>query len=270
MARVLSRIRTAAAVFAAAVAVWAAPSHAETWSPGEDDALLLELQSGQYKIGEPLRGYQTPAGVCVDFGDLIQALDLPIRLDKKSRRATGWLFAEDQKLTIDRDSNTVQNMNGQRALESNAIHDTPEGWCMDLDALSGWMGVRFKADLGNLVVRLDSDKKLPFLDAIERKSRAARLRKPQNTQFDLASLPQADAPYQAWRTPSVDVQVQGQWSQRGGAAVQYEALASGVKSGNFGWGLAEHQPMRPEWRITPETVLIGHGLFSGSRRAMRP
>ena len=96
--------------------MWAAPSHADAWSPGEDDALLLELQSGQYKIGEPLRGYQTPAGVCVDFGDLIQALDLPMRLDKKSRRATGWLFAEDQKLTIDRDSNTVQNVNGQRAL----------------------------------------------------------------------------------------------------------------------------------------------------------
>ena len=231
MARVLSRIRTAAAVFAAAVAVWAAPSHADAWSPGEDDALLLELQSGQYKIGEPLRGYQTPAGVCVDFGDLIQALDLPMRLDKKSRRATGWLFAEDQKLTIDRDSNTVQNVNGQRALGPNAIHDTPEGWCMDLDALSGWMGVRFKADLGNLVVRLDSDKKLPFLEAIERKSRAARLRKPQYTQFDLASLPQADAPYQAWRTPSVDVQVQGQWSQRGGGVVQYEALASGEVAG---------------------------------------
>ena len=231
MMAALSRIRKAAALIAAAFAVWAAPSLAEPWAPSEDDALLLELQSGQYKIGEPLRGYQTPAGVCVDFADLIQALDLPMRLDKKSRRATGWLFAEDQKLTIDRDSNTVQNVNGKRELGSDAIHDTPAGWCIDLDALSGWLGVRFKADLSNQVVRLDSDKKLPFLEAIERKSRAARLRKPQNTQFDLASLPQADAPYRTWRTPSVDVQVQAQWTQRGGAQVQYEALASGEVAG---------------------------------------
>ena len=74
----------------------------------EDDALLLELRSGQYRLGEPLRGYQTPAGVCVDFADLIQALDLPVRLDKKSRRAAGWFFAEDQRFTLDRDSGAVK------------------------------------------------------------------------------------------------------------------------------------------------------------------
>ena len=231
MVRRPARIRTAAALIAAAFAVWAAPSQADNWSPGEDDALLLELQSGQYKIGEPLRGYQTPEGVCVDFGDLIQALDLPVRLDKKSRRATGWLFAEDQKITIDRDSNTVQIVNGKREIASGAIRDTPEGWCMNLDALSGWLGVRLKPDLSNLVVRLDSDQKLPFLEAIERKSRAARLRKPQNTQFDLAAMPHADAPYRTWRTPSVDVQVQAQWNQRSGGQVQYEALASGEVAG---------------------------------------
>ena len=231
MVRRPARIRTAAALIAAAFAVWAAPSQADNWSPGEDDALLLELQSGQYKIGEPLRGYQTPEGVCVDLGDLIQALDLPVRLDKKSRRATGWLFAEDQKITIDRDSNTVQNVNGKREIASGAIRDTPEGWCMNLDALSGWLGVRLKPDLSNLVVRLDSDQKLPFLEAIERKSRAARLRKPQNTQFDLAAMPHADAPYRTWRTPSVDVQVQAQWNQRSGGQVQYEALASGEVAG---------------------------------------
>ena len=222
-----SRIRQAAALGAAALAVWAAPAQAEAWQPGEDDALLLELHSGQYKIGDALRGYQTPGGVCVDFADLVQALDLPMRVDKKSRRATGWLFAEDQRLTIDRDSNTVQNVNGNQAITPGAIHDTPEGWCMDLSTLSGWMGVRFKPELSTMTIRLEADRKLPFLEAIERKSRAARLRQPRDAQFDLASLPQAEARYRAWRTPSVDVQVQAQWSQRSGAQVQYEALASG-------------------------------------------
>ena len=222
-----SQIRRAAALGAAAVAVWAAPALAETWQPGEDDALLLELHSGQYKIGDALRGYQTPGGVCVDFTDLVQTLDLPMRVDKKSRRATGWLFAEDQRLTIDRDSNTVQNVNGTQAIAAGAIQDTPEGWCIDLATLSSWMGVRLKPELASMTIKLESDRKLPFLEAIERKSRAARLRQPRDAQFDLASLPHADAPYQTWRTPSVDVQVQAQWSQRSGAQVQYEALASG-------------------------------------------
>ena len=193
----------------------------------EDDALLLELHSGQYKIGDALRGYQTPEGVCVDFTDLVQALDLPMRVDKKSRRATGWLFAEDQRLTIDRDSGTVQNVNGSQTIASGAIQDTPEGWCLDLKSLSGWMGVRLKPELSSMSIRLESDRKLPFLEAIERKSRAARLHAPRYKQFDLASLPQAEAPYRAWRTPSVDIQVQAQWTQRSGTQVQYEALASG-------------------------------------------
>ena len=221
------RIGKAAALGAAALAIWAVPARAETWRANDDDALLLELHSGQYKIGDALRGYQTPQGVCVDFTDLVQALDLPMRVDPKSRRATGWLFAEDQRLTIDRDSNMVQNMNGSQSITAGAINDTPEGWCIDLKVLSGWMGVRLKPELSTMSIRLESDKKLPFLEAIERKSRAARLHPPRNAQFDLASLPHADAPYQAWRTPSVDVQVQAQWSQRSGTQVQYEALASG-------------------------------------------
>ena len=229
----LPPLRHVAALLGAAFGVVgaSAPAHAQAWSANEDDSLLLELRSGQYRLGEPLRGYQTPAGVCVDFADLIQALDLPVRLDKKSRRATGWLFAEDQRFTLDRDSDTVQNVNGNRGIAKDAIHDTPEGWCVDLKALSGWMGVRFRADLSNLAVVLESDRKLPFLEAIERKSRAARLRQPKFAEFDLSKLPQAQAPYQSWRMPSVDVQIQGQWTRNMGARAQFEALASGEALG---------------------------------------
>ncbi len=226
-------LRRLAALFGATfgVAVGAVPAEAQSWQANEDDSLLLELRSGQYRLGEPLRGYQTPSGVCVDFADLIQALDLPVRLDKKSRRATGWLFAEDQRFTLDRDSDTVQNMNGARAIAKDAIHDTPEGWCVDLKALSGWMGIRFRAELSNLAVVLESDRKLPFLEAIERKSRAARLRTPSVADFDLAKLPQAATPYRGWRTPSVDVQVQGQWTRNSGANAQFEVLAAGEALG---------------------------------------
>ena len=55
----------------------------------EEDGLILELHSGTFRLGETLRGYQTRRGVCVDLADVIQAVDLPIRLDRKSRRATG-------------------------------------------------------------------------------------------------------------------------------------------------------------------------------------
>ena len=67
---------------------------AETWTANDDDALLFDLRSGKYRLGDGVRGYQTDNGVCADFADVIMALDVPLRLDKKSRRATGWLFEE--------------------------------------------------------------------------------------------------------------------------------------------------------------------------------
>ena len=89
---------------------------------------------------------------------MIQALDLPIRLDKKSRRATGWVFAEDQTLTVERDSNTVQIVNNKRPLQPGELYDTPEGWCIDTDSLAGWLGVTLTPDLRDSVLTLASER----------------------------------------------------------------------------------------------------------------
>jgi len=224
-----NRLTAAAALAAAAFGVWPVAAHPASWKPNEDDALLLELHAGQYRLGQTLRGYQTPNGICVDFADLIQAVDLPVRLDRKSRRATGWLFAESEKFTLDREKNTVQTMNTERPVAAGAVFDTAEGWCMDTTALSGWFGVTFRPDLGNLVIHLETERKLPFLQAIERRSRAARLR-PEPVDFDLDSLPRAQTPYKAWRTPSIDVTLKANWSQTAATAIRefgYEVLASG-------------------------------------------
>ncbi len=258
-----------AAIFALLAASWAglgasSAVRAEAWQPSEDDQLLLELRSGSYRLGEALRGYQTPGGTCVDFADLIQALDLPVRLDKKSRRATGWLFAEDQRFVLDRDAGTVQAPGGLRSIPGTAILDTPEGWCIDLAALSGWTGVEFAPDLGNLAMVIKSPRKLPFLEAIERRARAERIRPPANTAFDLARMPQAALPYRDWRTPSVDVQMQLQWNRGAGLTGQYEALASGEALGMSyaarltGAGLDGPDSLRLRmFRIDPDGGLLG-------------
>ena len=177
------------------------------WQANDDDFLFLQLVIKKYKLTLDVRGYQTDRGVCLDLADVIQSLDLPIRIDKKSRRATGWLFAEDQQFTLDRDSNTVQNMNTGRAPVASDIYDTPEGWCVDTDALSKWFGIEFQPDLYNSIVRLESDRDLPFMQAIERRSRAARLRTKPAT-FDLSKFPNAEMEYRPWRTPSVDIVAQ--------------------------------------------------------------
>lgn len=103
----------------------AVPSKAG-WRPDPDDALLFEVRLGKYRMGEGVRGYATPHGVCVDFADTILALDLAIRLDKQSRRATGWAFDEQQTILVDRVSAREQIKHTAREVAPDDILTHPK------------------------------------------------------------------------------------------------------------------------------------------------
>ena len=199
------------------------------WKPNEDDRWLFDLRSGQYRLGDGVRGYQTPQGLCVDLADVVLALDLAVRVDRKLRRATGWVLDERRTFLIDRDAGEVRAGSERFRIGANTIRDTAAGWCVDLASLSKWIGVPISADLSNAVLRIDSKEKLPFQLAAERRARAATIR-PQ-TRFDLASLPQAPRPYRMWSTPSVDVVASAGVvsDKQGGSSTQarYEIFAAG-------------------------------------------
>ena len=238
----------------------------DSWAPNEDDSWLFDVRSGQYRLGDGVRGYQTPQGVCVDLGDVVLALDLAVRVDKKLRRATGWVFDERRSLTIDRETGEVRAGSQTFRLNATTIRDTPAGWCVDLDSLNSWLGVPLAADLSNAVLRIDSKDKLPFQLAAERRARAASIR-PQ-APFDLATLPQAARPYQAWATPSVDVVASAGIvsDARGGSYVQarYEIFAAGEVVGqSFDARLSSDNEAVPDslrmrlYRTDPQGRLLG-------------
>ncbi|MDO9368878.1 MAG: carboxypeptidase regulatory-like domain-containing protein [Sphingopyxis sp.] len=239
---------------------------ADNWAPNEDDSWLFDVRSGQYRLGDGVRGYQTPQGVCVDLADVVLALDLAVRVDKKLRRATGWVFDERRSLTIDRDAGEVRAGSQSFPLTPAMIRDTPAGWCVDLDNLNKWLGVPIAVDLSNAVLRIDTKDKLPFQLAAERRARAAGIRPA--AQFDLASLPQAARPYQAWAPPSVDVVASAGFvsDKRGGSYAQarYEVFAAGEVLGqSFDARLSSDNEGIPEslrmrlYRTDPEGKLLG-------------
>ncbi len=193
----------AVAAFAAAAVFGSASMAASAWKATPDDEWLFDIRVNQFSVGDGVRGYQTDTGICVDFADVVMAFDLPVRIDKKSRRATGWLFEESRTFTLDRESSVVQIMNNRATLSETAVRDVPEGWCVDTQTLAQWLNVELKPDLSNSTLMIKADRKLPFELAAERKSRAAKM--PSAQAFDLKTLPQAKDPYQFWRTPSVDV-----------------------------------------------------------------
>lgn len=239
---------------------------ASEWTASDDDALLFDLRSGKYRLGDGVRGYQTDAGICVDLADMIMAMDIPLRLDKKSRRATGWIFSETQTLTIDRDSNIVQKVNTKAKLQAGQIHDVPEGWCVDLKSLSDWLDVELEPDLSNALLTIESATQLPFERALQRKEQAAKIR-PRNS-FDLSALPQSPEPYRFWRTPSVDAVVSagGLKDKRSGQQfdLRYELYASGeVGKASFDARLSSNNSGVPEnlrlraYRTDPKGNLLG-------------
>ena len=202
---------------------------AESWSASDDDALLLDVRLSQYRLGDGVRGYQTPEGVCVDLADTIMALDIPLRLDKKLRRATGWVFEEGRTLTVDREARTVQIMNISEKLLPTDIYDTPEGWCVDTKRLGGWFGIELRPDVSNALLVIKAKGRLPVELAMERKSRAAKIRPIAG--FDLKTLPHSSAPYRGVKPPSVDAVLAfgGQRLSNGSKRldVSYELFASG-------------------------------------------
>jgi hypothetical protein len=243
-----------------------ASAHAAGWQANEDDALLFDVRVGQWRVGDGVRGYQTDSGVCVDFADIIIAFDLPVRLDKKSRRATGWLFEEGRTFALDRESSIVQIVNKSQAVAATDVRDVPEGWCVDTDVLARWLNVEVKADLSNALLVIKADRKLPFELAEERKARAGKVRP--MTQFDLSSLPQAKDPYKLFRFPSIDVVASAGMSRdkRIGNRfdARYEIYASGEVAGaSFDARLSSDNRGVPEslrlrgYRTDPDGELLG-------------
>src|SRR5262245_38944462 len=103
------RLRRAGLAAAAVLAVVAGglPAHGQAgagaaWRPNDDDALLFDVRLGQYRLGDGVRGYQTPEGVCVNLPDIVAALDVPITVDKTGNVAEGWAFEERNRIRIDR------------------------------------------------------------------------------------------------------------------------------------------------------------------------
>ena len=257
---------TAIAVATGVLLAPVAPAFAAGWQANEDDALLFDVRVGQWRMGDGVRGYQTDTGVCIDLADIIMAFDLPVRLDKKSRRATGWLFEESRTFTLDREANIVQIVNKVQNLKPTDVRDVPEGWCVDVDVMAKWLDVNIKADRSNALILVSADRKLPFELAEERKARAGKVKPSKD--FDFSGLPQAHDPYKFFRIPSIDVvaSIAAARDKRSENRMdaRYEIYASGEMAGasvdarlsSNGRGIPENLRLRA-YRTDPDGALLG-------------
>ena len=255
----------AALALAGAVAAWAAAPVGSAWTADPDEQFLLDVNIRQLRLGDGVRAYQTPEGTCIVFGDFLTALDLPMKIDLESKRASGWAFKEEHKIDIDLAAGVTRFSGGEEKLADGVVRETPEGWCVDSAALGRWFSLGVKASTGGSLLILESDEKLPVELAIEREKRAARI-KPAAMPLD--GLPQVRLPYRLWRAPALDFVVSAgvTYDAKSGARVDRQAsvMAAGeIAKLSYDAMLATDGDGKPNslrvraYRSDPEGGLLG-------------
>ena len=142
------------------------------WKADPDDQYLLDVNIRQLRLGDGVRAYNAPEGPCVVLGDFLTTLDVPMRIDLGTKKASGWAFKESNKISIDYGAGTAAYAGKTEAMAPGTIHETPEGWCVQSSALARWFGIGVKALTTGSVLLLQSETKLPVELAIERQQRA--------------------------------------------------------------------------------------------------
>ncbi len=206
------------------------PTGGSGWIADPEDQFLLDVNIRQLRLGEGVRAYNTPEGTCVVLGDFLAALDVPMKIDLGARKASGWAFNENNRITLDYSAMTASYGKASEAIARGAIRETPEGWCVQTDALSRWFGIGVKPVTSGAVLMLSSEAKLPVELAAERARRIAQL-KPAS--FDLSALPQVRVPYRMWRAPALDFVVSAGVTYRAADGVRVDRQSSVYAAGEI-------------------------------------
>ena len=207
----------------------ASASANDGWTADPDDQFLLDVNIRQQRLGDGVRAYATPGGTCIVFGDFLTALDVPMKIDLESNSANGWAFKENHKIEIDRRSATVRYGTQAEALVKAWVRDVPEGWCVDSVALGRWFGIKVLPKTNGSALLIESEAKLPVELAVERRRRAAQLKK--NAALDLKSLPQVRLPYRMWRAPALDFVISGGVTYRASTGTRVDRRAAVYAAG---------------------------------------
>ena len=255
----------AALALAGAAAAWAASPVGEAWTADPEEQFLLDVNIRQLRLGNGVRAYRTPEGTCVVFGDFLTTLDLPMKIDLETKKASGWAFREDHRIEIDQAAGTARFGGQQEKLRRGTVRETPEGWCVDSAALGRWFKLGIKPLTAGSALMLESEAKLPVELAVERERRAARI-KP--AAMPLEGLPKVKLPYRMWRAPALDFVVNAGMTYQASTGMRVDRHASVAAAGeiahlSYDAMLGTDREGRPEtlrarvYRSDPDGGLLG-------------
>ena len=122
------------------------PASRVRWTADPDDQFLLDVNIRQLRLGDGVRAYNTPEGTCVVLGDfLTDARCADAHRSRQPRRRAAGRSRNRTAFpsTTARERVLRHQDRGDRA---GTIRETPEGWCVQAEALSRWFGIGVQAD----------------------------------------------------------------------------------------------------------------------------
>ena len=236
------------------------------WAPDSDEQFMLDVNIRHLPLSQGVRAYQTPEGTCLVFGDFLQALDVPMKIDLQAHRASGWAFKSDNVIDIDAGKGVATVRGKSESFATSAIREVPEGWCIDSASLSKWFALDLKAETASSSLSVESATKLPVELALERRNRSSSLKR--DAALDLDSLPHVRLPYRMWRAPAFEFIVNGGITYGAKTGVKIDRSASIYAAGELatlsysasiqsGLGTGGQTVRATLYRSDPEGELLG-------------
>jgi len=190
----------------------------------EDDLVLLELSAGDDVLSDAFAGYSSQSGVYLPLGELSRLLDLSIFVAPPEARATGWIGTPDRIFELDLRRHTAASGSVKVDLgpaDAVLYHDDIY---VRIDMLAKLLPIDFKADIGELTLKLHPRETLPFQASLERQRRAAGI----GTSEGGGIIGAIDLPYEMATAPAIDVNIDSGFSNRSPRrTLRYDVRAGG-------------------------------------------
>lgn len=191
--------------------------------------LILSVRLGSGSLTDGLIAYSYPDRLSLPLTQFMEALNIPIRMQRETGIASGWYITPSQRFVIDV-PNRLLSISGR---ETDANWDRIEvrdgDIYVDSAAIKEWLGLKFQVVTSQMQIRIDTDQKIPLVDRLKRHRKWQRLARP--TELDDGSeTPLFDPPYAWIDWPAVDNNLRWRLTRNNGGTervTEYDLLATG-------------------------------------------
>jgi hypothetical protein len=168
----------------------------------DDDILVLEVLVDRHHASSGILAYRVGGEHFLPLGQLADVLELAIRVDVPSRRASGWIIAEERTFELDLESQRVLFDDHHEGLPDKSVYVGFDDIYVRSDLLSRWLPVDFELLLTQMRIRVHPREELPLTARLRRDQERARLSS-RNTYE--SRFPERRAEYRPIAWPFVDL-----------------------------------------------------------------